>query len=77
LKTVGAWEKECRHLAGEYQTLRAAETHPVKTIVYFLAELFWRLLAGFAAGFIGGYISHLTLDALTPRGLPLLSRQFC
>ena len=35
-------------------------------------ELLWRLVAGLIIGFIGGYASHLALDAGTPRGLPLL-----
>jgi membrane-bound metal-dependent hydrolase YbcI (DUF457 family) len=32
----------------------------------------WRFLAGFLAGVIAGYASHLMLDAGTAKGLPLL-----
>ncbi len=32
----------------------------------------WRFLAGLLAGFVAGYASHLMLDAVTPKGLPLL-----
>lgn len=37
-----------------------------------LAVLWWSFLAGLIAGFFAGYASHLALDALTPRSLPLL-----
>ena len=42
----------------------------------FLLDLFallWRLAAGFANGLAAGYISHLALDAVTPRSIPLLT----
>jgi LexA-binding, inner membrane-associated putative hydrolase len=77
LALVGAWESECRKLAIEYQARCQSEPDPPKRFLYSLAELFWRLVTGLAAGFIAGYSSHLALDALTPRGLPLLARQFC
>jgi hypothetical protein len=35
-------------------------------------DLFCRFGAGFGPGFIAGYISHLALDAGTPRSLPLI-----
>jgi hypothetical protein len=41
-----------------------------------IQELFWRFAAGFANGFAAGYVSHLALDAGTPRSLPLLVRGF-
>jgi hypothetical protein len=34
-----------------------------------LGELFWRLLAGFVAGFPVGYASHLAMDSLTKAGI--------
>jgi hypothetical protein len=39
-----------------------------------LLEMICRLLAGAVAGAIGGYGSHLALDAGTSRGLPLLCK---
>jgi len=36
-------------------------------------EFFFRLLAGAVAGALGGYSSHLALDASTPRSLPLIA----
>jgi hypothetical protein len=38
-----------------------------------LLEMLFRLLAGFIAGLLAGYASHLALDALTPKGLPVLA----
>lgn len=41
-----------------------------------LFELLWRLAAGFANGLAAGYLSHLALDAVTPRSIPLLKTGF-
>jgi hypothetical protein len=41
-----------------------------------VAEVFWRILAGFANGLAAGYLSHLILDAGTPRSVPLLTNNF-
>ncbi len=41
-----------------------------------LAELFWRFLAGLLNGLAAGYVSHLALDATTPRSIPLLTTGF-
>ena len=49
----------------------------VLTDLWLLAcELFWRALAGFTNGMAAGYISHLVLDAGTPRSIPLLTNGF-
>ena len=45
---------------------------PISQFLLKVAELFWRLLAGFVNGLAAGYVSHLALDAATPRSLPLL-----
>ena len=41
-----------------------------------ICELFWRAIAGFVNGLTAGYISHLVLDAGTPRSIPLLTNGF-
>jgi hypothetical protein len=41
-----------------------------------ICELFWRAAAGFANGLAAGYLSHLVLDAGTPRSIPLLTNGF-
>jgi LexA-binding, inner membrane-associated putative hydrolase len=38
-----------------------------------IGEFIWTLLAGFLNGLTAGYVSHLVLDATTPRGIPLLA----
>jgi hypothetical protein len=41
-----------------------------------ICEMFWRAAAGFTNGLTAGYISHLVLDAGTPRSIPLLTNGF-
>jgi hypothetical protein len=53
-----------------------APVDPPTQLLRSLAELFWRLLAGFLNGLSAGYASHLMLDATTPRGIPLLAGRF-
>lgn len=38
-----------------------------------ICEFVWTLLAGFLNGLTAGYVSHLLLDAATPRGIPILA----
>jgi hypothetical protein len=46
---------------------------PVNEFIAQVAELFWRLLAGFLNGLSAGYVSHLVLDGVVgSRGIPLL-----
>jgi hypothetical protein len=51
-------------------------TDPISRLLLSLFELMWRLAAGFANGLAAGYISHLALDAATPRSIPLLKAGF-
>jgi hypothetical protein len=37
-----------------------------------IAIIFWRLLVPFMRGIAAGYLSHLALDAATPRGIPFV-----
>jgi hypothetical protein len=41
-----------------------------------ICELLWRAAAGFVNGLTAGYMSHLVLDAGTPRSIPLLTNGF-
>lgn len=79
------WEAFCRSQADRcaaIPTVRVATPHgtvfvaslgsPVDQLFRALAELFWRFLAGIPAGFGASYVSHLALDAGTPRSIPLL-----
>jgi hypothetical protein len=51
-----------------------APPDPWTQVGWTLAALFWRFAAGFANGLAAGYVSHLALDALTPRSIPFLTR---
>ena len=69
-----SWEQSCRTRAEHYRSLRDGPSiDPMLRVWYWIAEYFWRAAAGFAAGLLTGYLSHLALDAMTPRGLPLIS----
>lgn len=49
---------------------------PISQFLSTLFEFLWRLAAGFVNGVAAGYISHLALDAATPRSIPLLAAGF-
>jgi hypothetical protein len=79
------WETACRENAEEYRAIRMAPqadifvpvpTDPFSDFAFRLAELFWRFLAGFLNGIAAGYVSHLALDAASPRSIPLLTTGF-
>lgn len=53
--------------------LRASATTPLQRLWQAVLEILCRLGAGALAGLLGGYGSHVALDALTPAGLPLLA----
>jgi hypothetical protein len=83
---LSSWEAACRNNAENCQALQmipapngafvVAPSDPIQRFLSSLAELFWRLMAGFLNGLVAGYISHLGLDALTPRSIPLLVSRF-
>jgi hypothetical protein len=50
--------------------------NPFSQTLSTFGEIFWEFLAGFLNGLMAGYISHLVLDALTPRSVPLLTHGF-
>jgi len=73
LAKFSGWERACREKAAWYRNIRLASgAEPGKAFLHALAELFWNFVAGLFAGVAAGYLSHLALDAQTPRGLPLL-----
>lgn len=67
------WQGECRRRAiteieqASYLAPRSRE-HSRSNLM----ALLWALLAGLIGGLIAGYASHLALDAMTPRSLPLI-----
>lgn len=79
------WEAYCRKQAEQYSAIPMvpeatpagivfvpARLTPLTQLLRVIAELFWTFLAGVPAGFAASYLSHLALDAATPRSIPLL-----
>jgi len=79
------WEAFCREKAKECAAIPMvpainpqgtvfvpAQLSPLVQLFNTIAELFWRFLAGVPNGFATSYLSHLALDAATPRCIPLL-----
>jgi hypothetical protein len=86
IEVLSKWEIACRTNAENCKATPAivipggmfvaAPPDPVYQFLSSLAELFWRLMAGFLNGLVAGYVSHLALDAITPRSIPLLASGF-
>jgi membrane-bound metal-dependent hydrolase YbcI (DUF457 family) len=73
-KIAGNWQDRLRTKADEFKWRAANEPNDFLRFVYSIAEFVLRALSGAIAGVIGGYASHLALDAMTPAGLPWLAR---
>jgi hypothetical protein len=70
--------EKCRALQMEQQgdTFVFAPADSVSQLLLCVFEFLWRVGAGFAHGLAAGYLSHLALDAVTPRSIPLLKARF-
>ena len=62
----------CRLKAREAASVASSTDEPIVRLLWLGFQLFWDLAAGFVAGLVAGYGSHLLLDGFTPAGLPLL-----
>jgi len=83
-ETLAEWGRICRHRADSQRIVPQVENlqtgewlplprTPLDEFIAQVAELFWRLLAGFLNGLAPGYVSHLVLDgSIGSRGIPLL-----
>ena|SRR2546422_581835 len=68
------WSRHCRGRAEHYRQRQLQQgLEPIRRALYWLAEMLWRLAAGCLNGLQAGYASHLALDMLTPRTLPLVA----
>ena len=56
---------------GGVASLQYAAT-PGEQLMRTLEILFWLALVALLKGLAAGYVSHLALDALTPRGIPII-----
>ncbi len=72
-RRVDGWQQSLRAEAERHAQTAAAATEPLDRLLHGFLELLFRFLAGLAAGFAAGYISHVALDAFSPAGLPLLA----
>jgi hypothetical protein len=71
---IDEWSGYCRQQAEHFRQLQVPlDLEPFRRFLYWLAEMLWRLAAGCLNGLQAGYASHLALDALTPRSLPLIA----
>lgn len=71
-KKLEYWQKSLRGMADEHAILKTQSLDELDRLWHAFLELFFRILAGFIAGAVAGYASHLILDALTPMSLPLV-----
>jgi hypothetical protein len=86
------WEKFWREKGDEYKNRANAATmvpsplqpnvsisvpsDPLMQLLYALGALLCHFLAGLGNGFAAGYVSHIAVDALSPRSVPLLFAGF-
>lgn len=69
MKVVDRLRERADHLRARRET----STNLLERFILVLAEAACRMAAGFVAALIPGYVSHLALDAATPRGIPLIA----
>jgi len=71
-RKLGDAQGYCRRKAREAASMAASSDEPVARLMWLGIQMFWNMAAGFVAGLLAGYGSHLVLDGFTPAGLPLL-----
>lgn len=73
IRTVPKWQHLCRMNAIHHDVQQASAPDFAARAWHAFMALLWRFLSGFVAGLPAGYLSHLALDACTPRCIPLLA----
>ena len=66
------WQATCRAAAEQHSQLRQQSQTNLHSAWHGLMEILFRLIAGFLAGLPAGYLSHVGLDAVTPKSLPFV-----
>ncbi len=75
--TVDAFQRDLRAWAAtQLEIAGKAETPALEAFLRAFAAIASHFLVGYTNGFVGGAVSHLALDAPTPKGIPLLMRDF-
>lgn len=82
-QTLANWASICRQNAAKCRVPQVEDVPtgewlpiqrtPLEQLWAEVGEVIWTLLAGFLNGLAAGYVSHLLLDATTPRGIPILA----
>ncbi|MFH0903040.1 MAG: metal-dependent hydrolase [Pseudomonadota bacterium] len=70
---LDSWQASLRARADRQGALAMQSQSTLAQLWHAFLELLLRLAAGAVAGALGGYGSHLALDAFTPRSLPLIA----
>jgi len=73
LRHLDSWQASLRAHADRQAALAMQARSTPARLWHAVHEFFFRLLAGAVAGALGGYGSHLALDAFTPRSVPLIA----
>jgi membrane-bound metal-dependent hydrolase YbcI (DUF457 family) len=74
-RRIERWRDDCVEKARTAREQRyQLDERDCTRIQWLLVELFWTIARSFVPALAVGYLSHLALDAQTPRGLPLIKR---
>ena len=73
MQSLAAWQQFCRTQAARHDGARANAGNVAAQAWHAVVAFLWHVLSGCAAGLPVGYLSHLALDACTPRCIPLLA----
>jgi hypothetical protein len=73
-QTILRLQRRLRNRANALLANRCYLNDDLQRLLSMIEEFFLRFLAGLLNGVAGGYISHLFLDALTARSIPLFAR---
>jgi hypothetical protein len=72
-KLLEHWEEWCRSAAERYRREKEQRTlSSIEEFFYILIDVVLHIAAGAMNGLVAGYLSHLTLDMSTKKGIPLL-----
>jgi hypothetical protein len=75
-QNLTSFQGSLRQTAAQCFELAQNTADPLQAVLNFLAGLGLHFVAGAVPGVATGYLSHVALDACTPRGVPLLFRGF-